>query len=486
MGFLGIWAFGFVGLLSAAAYAQAPEAPPLDIELSDYGLELHLDYEPGGSEFPILNRLTGHAEIKFTNTGQAPLVRVPLLLNRLMRTSAVADGSGHPLDFSDRLTRIRGWESFQVTETTVSLDPPLEAGATMNLSVDYAGQMAPSTETEMLYVRETLDPAFSIFRIETFAFPIINRPDARVRSPLDPGNAFRQEILVDMPENLVAANGAERFLDDTGGGRRKMGYRTSRPSDVMTFAVAPYGTTGFDDVRFFYFPEDREGAERLTAAARDAFELLAGWFGPRQKGGDGLAFIEIPSDYGSQAVAPTIIQTAAAFRDPERSYEMFHEIAHLWNAKDLTSPSPRWNEGLSTFLQHYIDDRLRSHGVYEAKMAKLFADVKAELGPETPCVGISKFGSSRIMRRQSYGIGGLFFARFQHIFGDRFFDAYRDYYQNYAATGATTQTFLHHLEGRLGERAKDEIDIWFRSCRYLDLIRNGDTFDDFVDLKAGD
>jgi len=72
------------------------------------------------------------------------------------------------------------------------------------------------------------------------------------------------------------------------------------------------------------------------------------------------------------------------------------------------------------------------------------------------------------------------------MFGERFFDAYRDYYQTYAATGATTETFLAFLDDHLGQESKNETDAWFRSCGYLDLIRKSETFDDLLNMKLVD
>ena len=66
--------------------------------------------------------------------------------------------------------------------------------------------------------------------------------------------------------------------------------------------------------------------------------------------------IEVPDGWGSQADVTCILQTAAAFRDPARLVEVYHEVSHLWNVPATDLPSPRWDEGLATFLQFRMAD----------------------------------------------------------------------------------------------------------------------------------
>ncbi|MGB8494085.1 MAG: M1 family aminopeptidase [Candidatus Acidiferrum sp.] len=47
----------------------------------------------------------------------------------------------------------------------------------------------------------------------------------------------------------------------------------------------------------------------------------------------GYTAIEIPDGWGSQAATGYFLQSAAAFRDPRKISELYHEIGHRWNAK---------------------------------------------------------------------------------------------------------------------------------------------------------
>lgn len=81
-------------------------------------------------------------------------------------------------------------------------------------------------------------------------------------------------------------------------------------------------------------------------------DLYTQWFGPLQQY-QGYAVIEIPDGWGSQADVTSIIQAAAAFKETERTQEVYHEISHLWNVEEKEALPPRWNKGLAMFL-HYL------------------------------------------------------------------------------------------------------------------------------------
>jgi hypothetical protein len=50
--------------------------------------------------------------------------------------------------------------------------------------------------------------------------------------------------------------------------------------------------------------------------------------------------IEIPEGWGSQHGVGYILQTADAFRDSKRVGELYHEVAHNWNAKARPEVQP--------------------------------------------------------------------------------------------------------------------------------------------------
>src|SRR5574341_137796 len=112
------------------------------------------------------------------------------------------------------------------------------------------------------------------------------------------------------------------------------------------------------------------GARRIAANARRALDLFTTWFGPLP-GNPSLTILELEDGYGSQADVAAIMQTAAAFRDSTRDHELYHEVAHLWNPPTTDLPSPRWNEGLSTFLEYLAEEQFTGKPLAAARADQL-------------------------------------------------------------------------------------------------------------------
>lgn len=92
-----------------------------------------------------------------------------------------------------------------------------------------------------------------------------------------------------------------------------------------------------------------------------------------------MTFIEIPDGWGSQADVTTILQSAAAFKVPEQHREVYHEISHLWDVPSIDRPSPRWNEGLASFLEYLVTQEVSGKSVVDARANQLIARLRSSL-----------------------------------------------------------------------------------------------------------
>jgi aminopeptidase N len=80
--------------------------------------------------------------------------------------------------------------------------------------------------------------------------------------------------------------------------------------------------------------------------------------------------IEIPDGWGSQASDYYFLQTAAAFKDPKRTLEVYHEIAHSWNAKAKPElQRTRWfDEAFAMYFQALALREFEGEQSYRAEM----------------------------------------------------------------------------------------------------------------------
>src|SRR5262249_21005746 len=146
--------------------------------------------------------------------------------------------------------------------------------------------------------------------------------------------------------------------------------------------------------------------------------------------------------FGSQSsLTAGIIQTADAFRDRSQLRLVYHELTHLWNVADRDRPSPRWNEGLATFLQWRLAEALDGWSDWSAQLARVTNQLRQACAPPAPCgtTPLARYGETALTDR-SYSVGFLMFHQLYRLMGPDSFDrAYREYFQTHQQNGGTTR-----------------------------------------------
>jgi hypothetical protein len=195
------------------------------------------------------------------------------------------------------------------------------------------------------------------------------------------------------------------------------------------------------------------GATRPGAAA-EALDHFTRWFGARSDPTP-LTFIEIPDGWGSQADVTTIIQSAAAFKDPRSHGEVYHEISHLWNVESSERPSPRWEEGLASFLENLVTQGVTGRPVVDAQANQLVEWLRGQLPTREKwrTVPLADYGRARLTDL-SYSVGTLYFDLLYRLVGQETFNR---------IIGGFAATF-----GTRGGSTKDLVDL-VRKTATMDL-----------------
>ena len=450
--------------LVAATFGQsavALERGDIDVEL--YSLEYRISLD-GESAFQ--NTLTGTAKIRFRNTGSEAIKNLPLLLNRLMRYEMVTDDEGRALEIQSRLMELKNFEFFQANTGIVSLLEPLRPGDALELSITFGGRLTGYVDAGMLYTQETLDPAFTILRSEVLPWPQIAEPDwLEVRrgwtDPFDWTAAF------DVPISHRVANGepVQVSVEDD---RQIFRYRSTRPDTYLVFPIAPYDELRVGANRIFYLPGSRAGAQHLAEKMTQAMDLFESWFGPLAQN-DGLAVIEIPEGFGSQARIPTIIQTADAFNSAEKIGELYHELSHLWNVDSHEPQSPRLEEGLAMFLQGLVDVKLGGHVSLTEFMAGISSRTTDtyKRNPEYQDIAIADFGREDVTGL-SYRVGALFYYDLYKSIGEeKFISLLSGYYDTYTNAGGNFDALVIYYRKHLDDDSARLVDEWLVGTSYV-------------------
>jgi hypothetical protein len=187
--------------------------------------------------------------------------------------------------------------------------------------------------------------------------------------------------------------------------------------------------------------------------------------------------MEIPEGYGSQAsLTGGIILTADAFRDRSQLRQLYHELSHLWNVPDRDVPSPRWNEGLATFVQWRMAGELDGWSDWNARTEASAQSLLRRCTPPSACaaVPLAEYGR-RGLTDYAYTTGFLMFYALYHTLGEATFDStYRAFFQQYRVEGATTATLARAFVAA-DNRADRILNEWLFTTRWRERLAAGET-----------
>lgn len=460
---------------AAGRGAAETTAPPERsfLQPTRYELDLRVDFKE--------ELISGSARITLRNGGASPVREASFLLYRLMTVTAVHDEKGNTIPFRQAVVAFEDSPKRQANHVLVPLAPPLQPGKSAVVRIDYGGYLAGYAETGSLYIKDAVDEAFTIIREDADAYPTVRVPSSAAnRAAALPEFDYVARITV--PESHVVANGGalvERTVRD---GHASYVYRNLKPAWRMDFAIARFGTLEGPGLRVFHLPEDRAGAKRVLEAAEASMALYAKWFGPLRNA-PAFTVIEIPDGWGSQADVSSILQAAAAFRDPARLHEVYHEISHLWNVSSLDRPFCRWDEGLASFLEHLTQEKLDGHSLLDERVENTAQKIigRASEEPRLKFVPMIDYGKQE-MTRYSYSTGMLMFYALYRTVGQDSFDAIvGGYYRKYQATGASTDQFVSLAQTAAGRDLASFFNDWLYTTRWYEILVSGVKVQDLAD-----
>jgi len=462
--------------------AAAESSGPYDVLSYRLAVTIDFDQSPGPespyrSLLSVLNELQAEATLRLTNVSDQPQDEISLILHRLMSASEIESG-GEALTFEQQLRGLEGWENFHVHHLKVRWAEPLAPGEEATLTIRYAGQLVGYPEVGMLYVRETLDPEFTILRYETFCYPQVSQPERDAVHAARRFDTFDQVVEVTVPDGHVVITGGRSTGIEEKDGQTTYAFSSYEPEGIFLVPVAPYKVATSGPHRIFHFEGSTQGVEALQVNLERVMALFTTWFGPPRLE-RGLTIAEIPEFFGSQS-GSFILQTSGAFNNPDQYNEFYHELSHLWNPRD-TDPKPcRWNEGLATFLEGVVEDHLGGQGHLDERLSGIFSRLKTALDKDEKLrtVAMVDYGKEDMAPR-SYSTGALFFGLLRDRVGEEALLAFvRDYSQRHHESGSTDQAFAEAIVSALGEGSRDIVHDWFLTPAFVEKLTGAESWDD--------
>jgi len=261
--------------------------------------------------------------------------------------------------------------SLQANLLRVRLPEPLAPGASIKLTLGYRGQIFGYTEV-FAYVHDKIGEDYSLLRPDTFAYPMLAEPSFSSLSEAY-GKRFTYELEAIVPAGYVVACGGELVDKREKEGKATFVYRSQTPVWRLDVAAARFKLLANADnsLRVYVLPGDEAGGARVLDGMERVVQFFTAQFGPA-RGGARYTAIEIPDGWGSQAGDYYFLQTAAAFKDPERLHEVYHEIGHSWNvrAKPEVKRARWFDEAFASYFEALALRALDSEKAFEARMTR--------------------------------------------------------------------------------------------------------------------
>jgi hypothetical protein len=398
-------------------------------------------------------------------------------LGRLMQVTSICSATGQPLSFTQDIVIYEDCPEFQVNQIYIEPPTPIQPANDLSFTIAYAGILVGYTEVGWRYVRDHIDPAFTILREDALAFPRIDLPSMAFHKAASRQD-FSFSAQITAPSELTVATCVAESERIENQGRVTWVFRSREPVPFLNIAVAPYQVLVGQGVRIFHFANHTSGAQRLLGAIHRTLALYAEWFGPLGEGLH-LHLIEIPEGWGSQASKTGgIILTADSFEGEGSLIGIYHELVHLCHPEDLDRPAPRWNEGLATFLQYRVAEELEGGESLGVQMDRLVGSLAEKLQQQQALLSVpmAEYGS-HLLTDYSYTVGCLMFWALYKTLGKSEFDTLLGrYFSTYRESGSTTSQFVDCVRTHSSVDLQPLFEEWLYTTRWAERLISGESF----------
>lgn len=184
-----------------------------------------------------------------------------------------------------------------------------------------------------------------------------------------------------------------------------------------------------------------------------------------------------------------VILSAAAFRDPKQHREVYHEISHLWNVPATDRPSPRWDEGLASFLEYLATQEITGELVVDPRATRLVEWLRGALPghPEWRKVPLVEYGRAGLTNL-SYSVGALFFDLLYRLVGQETFNRIvGGYAAEFGTRGGSTKDLAEVMRKTARMDLSQLVTDWLYTTAWVERIEQSTGIQDLaVYYRRGD
>jgi len=360
------------------------------------------------------------------------------------------------------------------------LDKTLSPGEQGKIKIGYDGYLFGYSAEGWRYVKDHISEDFTIIRTDGFGYPIIGYPsESEMWHILQ--EKYDYKVNVTVPAEKVVVTGGKSTDWTRNGDEITYSFVNKKPAWRIDIAISDYKTLENGENKIYYFSHDSLSALNVMKALQNSFKLYTGWFGPLNNY-QGFSVIEIPEGYGSQQDITAIILAGENFQEPDDMRAIYHEIAHLWNVKNLEPQPCRFeSEGYAQFLQFLLLEKLNDKENAVSEAATDFLNrIKNTFtkNEEYQNIPIKDYGIKG-MTDYSYTLGMVVFAIFYDIAGQEYFNKIiGSFYKANHSEGATLDDFIEHCKKSVPVDLEGFFNDWIYTTKGIQLVVDGKSFDE--------
>ena len=417
----------------------------------------------------VKNRgISAAAWLRFRNISDAPLTNITLLLNPGLTVTKIAGPQNRALRFSSKNARIDG-SSLELNIVTVRLATPLQANNSAEFSVQYKGDLNSLNLYGDTFPIDTLNPDFTMIRMESFIYPVIAAPAAAALKAYKKYQRFSPTAKITVPQGYSLAGNAIERKRVLSGTREQIELKTNVPAYGFVLGLSKYSKIGSPALTQYYLDKNREAALKANSRAQQIIEQYTGLLGasaPSQKYilADLENLYESSNNHGYDF---------SVFGDYS-SINFSEQLAPLWQIKNYSDTNNGWHVALTHMLKN--NNNVADIGVNSFKAVKQMLSADKELA-KTSLKSYAEKGHAP----RSTDAYSLLFATLHETLGkDRFWEIMKSFRNEFASFGASDEDLYEHLKDSVKNKKSRKLVIdWMNKGRIMKAINKADTFAKF-------
>ena len=408
-----------------------------------------------------------------------------LLLYKDLTIRHIRYRGGEALSYQQKIVSIAENQDYLVNQVQVTFDPLRIRQGLMQLEISYEGYLN-GYESVMTYVKDQIDPNFTLIRCDCLAYPILALANEKslMQGILNP---FKYKVAVKVPHHYVVAGGGNLTHQSLNSDSSIYYYENSKEFNRLDLAISEYRwiEDQTHQLKFFVFKQDYEIINhRIKPELIRTFKLFKEHFGARSH--ESLfTLIEIKEGYGSQSGEGYVLMEEHSYtEETQQLTHLYHELAHQWNilVDDKLNSLRFFDEAFASYFEAYAIRIFYGTSAYLQKLNyyREYFNQMVQYSPVNKSP-ISTYGDLNLAYN-SYTKGAWCLALIHGLMGDDSFDEFirqllahskQNPFQNF-------QTFQLLAEKQLNCSLKRCMDEWIYGIQSSDLLLSELTLEEMI------